>query len=255
MPIFHFEPMNKWLEPVFEDAVKGGVKFRETKEWAEHLEWPLAAGGILAFVVGGGLSYWMYIMKAGAPAKQLAEAQPGLHQLLLDKWRIDELYEATVLAAVDALADTAAAFDQSVVDGILARLSALIVAGLGTVLRAFQNGVVHVYAAMMVVGAASIGWFFVAPHPEATVSDGGTNGDYVIEASPGMGYTYRWDADGNGTPDKPAFDNQSQVKVHLEQGASQTVRLEVTNAFGFHAAKSFPISRPAAMKVIEVGQR
>ena len=176
--------MGKWLDPVFEDAVKA-VGFRQPG--AASMEWPLAACGISAFVIGTGISYWMYIAQAGKPAKALAEAMPGLHKFLMDKWRIDELYEVTVLAMVDALADTFAVFDQSVVDGLLPRLSSLIVVGLGTVLRVFQNGVVHVYAAFMVVGLAATGWFFVAPHADATVTTG-DNGDYIVQASPGMGY-------------------------------------------------------------------
>jgi NADH-quinone oxidoreductase subunit L len=253
MPIFHFEPMNKWLEPVFEDAVKGGVTFRVDEHWAEKLEWPLALGGVMAFAIGTGLSYWMYIVKLGEPARALANRVPAFHQLLLDKWRVDELYDATVLAGVDALADTAAAFDQTIVDGVLARLTALLVSGLGTLLRAFQTGIIHMYAAMMVVGVAAIGWFFVAPHADATLTPQ-ANGDYVVEAAPGMGYAYRWDADGNGKPDKETFGDDTQVKVHLEPGASQVVRLEVTNAFGLHGAKEISIARPAPLKVLELGQ-
>jgi NADH-quinone oxidoreductase subunit L len=245
-----WEPMGKWLDPVFEDAVKA-VGFRQPGEWAASMEWPLAACGISAFVIGTGVAYWMYIAQAGRPAKSLAEAMPGLHKLLMDKWRIDELYEVTVLAMVDALADTFAVFDQSVVDGLLPRLSSLIVVGLGTVLRVFQNGVVHVYAAFMVVGLAATGWFFVAPHADATVTVS-DNGDYVVQASPGMGYSYQWDTNGDGTPDEKTFGNTQQVKVHLDPGKSQTVRLEVQNAFGLHGAKEIPITRPSAP--LEVGQ-
>jgi NADH-quinone oxidoreductase subunit L len=247
---FHFEPMSKWLDPVFESALKGSVIVSPS---AEHLVWPLATGGILAFAVGTAISYWMYIARAGEPAKAAAEAMPGLHQILLDKWRIDELYEATVLTMVDALADTFAAFDQSVVDGILARLSALIVAGLGTLLRAFQTGVVHVYSAFMVIGLAAMGWFFVAPHADATITSSG-DGDYTVVASPGMGYTYRWDANGDGKPDSQQFGSQQEVKVHLDAGQSQKVGMEVTNAFGFHGMKELSITRPAGQG-LEIGQR
>ena len=42
----------------------------------------------------------------GEPARQLAEQLPGLlRSSSCDKWRIDELYDATVVGAVDALAD------------------------------------------------------------------------------------------------------------------------------------------------------
>jgi hypothetical protein len=100
---------------------------------------------------------------------------------------------------------------------------------------------------------AAIGWFFVAPHADATLTPQ-ANGDYVVEAAPGMGYAYRWDADGNGKPDKETFGDDTQVKVHLEPGASQVVRLEVTNAFGLHGAKEISIARPAPLKVLELGQ-
>jgi general secretion pathway protein E len=42
----------------------------------------------------------MYIVQNGAPAKKLAEGNKGLHQLLLDKWRVDEFYDATVLGVM-----------------------------------------------------------------------------------------------------------------------------------------------------------
>jgi NADH-quinone oxidoreductase subunit L len=250
MAPFHFEPMSKWLDPVFEDALKGSVVM---KEGAERLVWPLAFGGIGAFAVGTALSYWMYIVRAGEPAKAAAEAVPGLYQLLLDKWRIDELYEVTVLAMVDALADTFAAFDIAVVDGILARLSSLVVVGLGTLFRAFQTGVVHVYSAFMVVGVAALGWFFVAPHADASVTGSG-DGDYTIQAGPGMGYSYRWDANGDGTPDTKTFENQQQVKIHLDPGQTQKVGVEITNAFGLHSMKEISVTRPAT-QVLEIGQR
>jgi NADH-quinone oxidoreductase subunit L len=234
---------------VFEGALQGSVVMKEN---AEHLVWPLAAGGVLAFAVGTAVSYWMYIARAGEPAKALAEAMPRLYRLLLDKWRIDELYEVTVLAMVDALADTFAAFDIAVVDGILARLSALVVVGLGTLFRAFQTGVVHVYSAFMVLGLAALGWFFVAPHADATVTASG-DGDYTVQAGPGMGYTYRWDANGDGTPDAKTFENQEQVKIHLDPGQTQKVGIEVMNAFGLHSMKEISVTRPAAQQ--EIGQR
>jgi NADH-quinone oxidoreductase subunit L len=241
-----FQPMEHWLEPVFKEASEGAVLLGHGNDaaWAEHMTWPLAVGGFMAFAIGSGLAYWMYVVRGGEPAKQLAKAQPGLHKLLLDKWRIDELYEVTILAAVDSLAETSAAVDKTLVDGIIARLTALVVAALGTVLRAFQNGVVHVYAAMMVVGLSAMGWFFAVPHPNATVVDAGSN-DYVLTAAPGVGYAYRWDADSDGKPDNPDFGGTQTLKVHLEAGKSQTVQLEVKNAFGLVRTKSIHVARPA----------
>jgi hypothetical protein len=108
------------------------------------------------------------------------------------------------------------------------------------------------------VGLAAIGWFFVAPHADAQVTDAG-NGDYVIQASPGMGYAYRWDADGDGKPDDATFGSKNQVKVHLEADKAQHVGLEVENAFGLHGMKEITVTRAAAsspgLESAEIGQR
>jgi NADH-quinone oxidoreductase subunit L len=241
-PIVHWAPMDHWLEPVFSKVTHDAV--REIAH-AHDMVWTLAAGGIGAFVVGTGIAYWMYVAQKGEPAAKLAKAQPGLYKLVSNKWKIDELYDKTAVAAVDALADTAASFDQSVVDGVLARLTSLVVAALGTVLRAFQNGVVHAYAAIMCVGLAALGWFFVSPHADVTVSEE-ANGDYVVQAAPGIGYQYKWvpDVSTGKTLSEDKFTAQRDVKVHLEPGASQTVRVFVKNAFGMEASRDVPITRP-----------
>jgi NADH-quinone oxidoreductase subunit L len=187
---FHFTPLEHWLSPVFEGAAESAVK---VKEGGEALEWPLAGGGILAWAVGSGIAYYMYIAQKGAPAKALAEAQPGVHRFLLNKWYVDEAYEYAVISAVDSLADTSAAIDKGLVDGILAKLTAFVVSAVGTVLRAFQNGVVHVYAGIMVVGLAILGWFYVAPHAAATVAP--KDGDFLVSTAPAGGlldYSYEW---------------------------------------------------------------
>jgi len=246
-PGFHIpkQPMDHWLEPVFQAASEGAVLFAHGNDakWAEAMTWPLALGGLSAFAVGTAVAYWMYVVRRGEPARRIAEAFPALYRLVLDKWRVDELYENTVVAAVDSLAETAAAVDKTIVDGILARLTSLVVAAAGTILRAFQNGVVHVYAAMMVLGLAAVGWFFAVPHPNATVADAG-NDDYVITAAPGLGYAYRWDADGDGKFEKDAFGGDTTLKLHIEPGKSQNVRLEVKNSFGLVAGKTIHVERP-----------
>jgi NADH-quinone oxidoreductase subunit L len=238
-------PMEHWLEPVFKAATEHAVLFAHNNDahWAEHMEWPLAAGGVGAFAIGTALAWWMYIAKKGEPAQELAKNAQGLYRLLLAKWRVDELYEATVIAAVDSLAETSAAFDRFFVDGIIARLTSLVVASAGTVLRAFQNGIVHVYAAMMVVGLAAVGWFFAVPHPNATIAEAG-NDDYTITAAPGVGYTYRWDANGDGTPDKKDFGSDATLKVHVEPGKTLDVNLEVQNSFGARRTKTIHLARP-----------
>jgi NADH-quinone oxidoreductase subunit L len=241
------KPLDHWLEPVFKTAVAGAVGVHDNlgESWAAHMEWITAIGGVSAFLVGTGLAYWAYVMQNGEPTRRLAEQFPALYKLVLDKWRIDELYDVTIIAGVDSLAETSAAVDKTIVDGIIARLTALVVAAAGTILRAFQTGVVHVYAAMMVVGIVLIGWFFTAPQANATVVEAG-NDDYVLTAAPGIGYGYRWDADGDGKPEKIDFGSDATLKLHVEPGKVMTVNLEVKNAFGRVGTKSIKVARPAA---------
>jgi NADH-quinone oxidoreductase subunit L len=182
---------------------------------------------------------------------------PALHQLVYEKWRVDELYDVTVVAAVDALADTSAAWDNAVVDGVVAKAPSLLVSGAGFLLRLFQNGVVHFYAAMMAIGLFAFGWFFAVPHARLTVDAraADTKGDYVVQAAPGMGYAYRWDSDADGKYDNDKFTDQTTVKIHLTEGGSQKVRVQVQNAFGLHATAEVPVNRPAPPpKPVQLGQ-
>jgi NADH-quinone oxidoreductase subunit L len=248
-PLTKHLPLDHWLEPVFE-GTKDAITLRPG---ADGMTFWLAMGGILAFAIGSGLAYWMYIKEQGEPARALAASQPAFHRLLLDKWRVDELYDWGVLGLVDALADTFAIFDTWFVDGIIAKVPAAIVAVLGTILRAFQTGVIHSYAAIMVVGMACFGWFFVTPHPSAAVVE--SNGDYTLTAGPGIGYQYRWDADGNGSFDSDKFTDQTSVKVHLDPGKSKTVKLEVKNAFELTKSTAIELKRAEpTSQVLEVGQ-
>jgi len=196
----------------------------------------------------------MYIAEKGKPAQRLADAQPTLHRILLNKWYVDEIYDVIVVAAIDALADTCAAFDATIVDGLIAKVPAFFVSIFGSILRAFQTGVVHVYAAFMAIGLLGFGWFFVVPHPTATVEAVGTDtGDYIVTAAPGMGYQYRWDADGNGQFDSEHTSDLMTVKVHLDEGQDKNILLETTNAFGLRRQATVPLTRPKP-KPMQLGQ-
>ncbi len=238
---FDFLPLDHWLEPVFSEAEHGLTMAKE--ETAHGREIMSTVGAFLAFAVGAGGAYWVYIVNKGKPARDLMLKVPGLYKWALDKWRVDELYDKTAIAAVDALADTAASVDQGIVDFVIARLTALIVAATGTVLRVVQNGVVHVYAAVMVVGIVVLGWFFVEPHPDFSVAE--QNGDYTLVAAPGPGYSFKWypeaDKEAQSKDFLPAVD---PLRFRLGEGKSQTVKLEVKNAFGRTSAKTLTLTRP-----------
>jgi NADH-quinone oxidoreductase subunit L len=242
-------PMEKWLEPVFAGAEEL-VKLRDGAPSA----WITAIPGILVAFIGAGGAYFVYELQKGAPAKALAERLPGLYRLVLDKWRIDELYDATVIGAVESLAETSALFDKWFIDGIIARLTALIVSAAGSILRAAQTGVVHAYAAVMVLGIGFFGWFFVwHPQARATVREDAT-GKFLVEASPGLGYAYRWHSKTPDRPDSDAWSQRHSVVVDVAAGEIKVVKVEVRNAFGRVATESVTVSRPAVPNHTEHAQ-
>jgi NADH-quinone oxidoreductase subunit L len=215
-----------------------------------HLEHYLLIPGVLAFLIGVGGAYYIYVVKKGEPARKLIESAGGLHRLVYDKWRIDELYEATVIAALDSLAETAALFDKWVIDGILARLTVVVVQSFGWLFSAFQTGRVQVYAAVMVVGLVATGAFFAVPHGEMVVTVDKQSGQYIVEAAPGLGYKYRWDRDGDGTWDNgegkqdEAWTLLRKVQVEVQPGESRKVRLGVQNVFKLNVVEELELRRP-----------
>ena len=249
----HIEPLGHWLDPVFAQAVSQGVQIVGGEEHAHHLVWPLAAGGVAAFAIGSAIAYWMYIASNGAPAKALAERNKKLHQLALEKWRVDEFYGVAVVGVAEATAETCAAIDHGIIDGLFAKATSSAVAAAGFVLRALHTGIFHAYSAAMVVGLAGFGWFFIAPHAEASVNQAG--GSYAIHAAPGMGYSFRWDADGDGKFDSERFGPTRDLSVSVEPGKTKQVRLEVKNAFGLTGSTTITLGTEAKKGAAVVGLR
>lgn len=235
----HIEPLGHWLSPVFDEVIGKTVTMSEA---AHHLEWPLMVPGVLAFVVGCGLAYVWYVQQNEAPAKKLAAEWPKLHRAAYNKWYVDEIYDATVIGGADALADGAALMDAWIVDGILAKLSALLVSAFGAILRAFQTGVVHVYSGILAVGTLGLVLFFVRPHPDAIVAKEGDT--YTLEAAPGIGYEYKWDVDGQADKEFATGDAALKRTVQVPLDGTKKVTLEVKNSFGRTASHTFTLTNP-----------
>jgi NADH-quinone oxidoreductase subunit L len=161
-----------------------------------------------------------------------------------DKWRVDEFYEETFVGAIDTLAVAATWFDKWIVDGIFARLTAFVVSVFGTMLRYLQAGRVQVYALAMVVGLGAFGLYFLVPRAEARVIPNTATGAYSITAAPGLGYTYRWDENGDGKFENERFGTKNELAFELKPAETRKVRLEVQNAFGNTATRLITVERP-----------
>ncbi|HRI70590.1 MAG TPA: NADH-quinone oxidoreductase subunit L [Polyangium sp.] len=237
----HIEPLGHLLEPVF---AKAHDVVTARYDGVQKLMWPMMGPGVAAFLAGTGAAMVVYLNQRGRPEEQFKKAFPGFYKLVYDKWRIDELYDATVIGMVDALADIFTSADKWIIDGIIAKLTAAVVGAVGTILRMFQTGRVQVYAAAMSLGLVGVGWYLVTPHAEAQVDDTKmrASGEVVISASNGFGYTYRWE--GVGPTEQKEFDSTREVRVNLNPGEKKDVKLHVRNAFAQETTQTFALSRP-----------
>jgi NADH-quinone oxidoreductase subunit L len=253
--LLHLTWFEQWLNPVFARA-GAGVTELERAATAGPIVLSLA---LAAFGAGAGAAYWVYLSRRGEPAQNLRERFPGLYALVYDKWRVDEFYDESIVWVTNAAADVSTWFDKWVVDGIVSRLTSGLVALAGAALRYVQVGRVQGYAATMMVGVVSIGWFVSTPQTAATTTSDHEAGRYVIAAAPGLGYRYRWDTLGDGSWDSEEFGDQRTTNFELKVDETRTVRLEVMNAFGRVGSEEYVLHRPKPDRsrgptIIELGR-
>jgi hypothetical protein len=230
--IAHFEPWVTWLEP----------SLGEIEAPHSHLAPFIALGaGLLAAVGGIGLAYSWYFKGSPAPAK-LAASWPRLHALLMDKWRVDELYDATILAASRLLARFLAAYDKYVVDGILSEVTSQTIKAASYLFTRLQNGLVHAYGTAMAVGLLGVTFYFMVPHAKPKLEDASSGYTAKLTANKGFAYEYRWDFDGDGKfdtvwgPDPSAEHEFSPNDIH-----AYAVLFEPASPSGRIGAKPDPV--------------
>jgi NADH-quinone oxidoreductase subunit L len=127
-----------------------------TEEEKIELERILMGVSSLIAVIGIGLAAFLWLRNPSIPAS-LAAQFPGLHQLLLNKYYVDELYDAAIVHPIQS-ASTHGLWkigDAKVIDGAV-NLAGYLVAGVSAVLRLFQTGSVRSYAASTFVGVVLI---------------------------------------------------------------------------------------------------
>jgi hypothetical protein len=153
------------------------------------MEW---RGGVPSSSALGG-AYWVYIAPEGRARRRRwrRAVKPGSTDLVLDKWRVDELYDATVVRLAKLSAAFAAGFDKWIIDGLVNLVGTLAVL-FGRIIKPIHTGAVQVYGAAMGLGAlALVAW--ITMFPQASLATrAGDGGQTVIEVSGGPGYVYRW---------------------------------------------------------------
>jgi NADH-quinone oxidoreductase subunit L len=164
--------MHEWLTPVFNATNCGqpvttgelaGMTIAECtpveeRDPEEHagLEIGLMIVSSLIALAGIGLATFLWLQRKEIPARMAAQ-YPGVHRLLLNKYYVDEVYDATIVQPIKVVSTEGLwrGFDVKVVDGAV-NGAGYLVGGVSVVLRLIQNGSVKTYAASMFAGVVAV---------------------------------------------------------------------------------------------------
>jgi len=140
-----------FLGPVFEESAVAMTPAPD-KIITHSVEWIfmllsvlVASGGILLAAV-------MYYWKTDIPQK-LAAQFPSIYRLVLEKYRIDELYNAIIIKPVRLVSDKILwkICDERMIDGMVNDFARVFQES-GALVRLLENGIIHRYAGALVVG-------------------------------------------------------------------------------------------------------
>jgi NADH-quinone oxidoreductase subunit L len=118
--------------------------------WPYFAAWFIAVGGTMIGLLMYGRG-WLKLPAA------LAGALPRTYRLMVDKFRVDELYEATLIGPLKSLARGLwRVVDVFLIDGLMVNGVARLVGFFGSVGRLAQDGDIQRYAGFMALAAAAI---------------------------------------------------------------------------------------------------
>jgi NADH-quinone oxidoreductase subunit L len=155
--------LHAWLQPAFAAPVRAGAEAAEAAGEAEGAEAAATSteltliGVSTAIAVIGILIAWRIWVKRRIIAERFAETYPSLYRLLLNKYYVDEIYDATVVQPIKVASTEGLwrGFDVKLVDGAVNGVAAIVAASAST-LRRVQTGSVRTYAGSLFVGVVVI---------------------------------------------------------------------------------------------------
>jgi NADH-quinone oxidoreductase subunit L len=152
-----------WLQPAFAAPVRAGAEAAEAAGEAEGAEaaatsTELTLIGVSTAIAGLGIFIaWHVWVKRRIIADRFAETYPALYRLLLNKYYVDELYDAAIVEPIKVGSTEGLwrGFDVKLVDGAVNGVAAIVAAS-ATMLRRLQTGSVRTYAGSLFVGVVVI---------------------------------------------------------------------------------------------------
>jgi NADH-quinone oxidoreductase subunit L len=166
-----------------------------------------------------------------APARSFAAAVPRFVQLVRDKFRVDELYDAVLIRPIrNASSLLFKVVDRLIIDRLLVGVVPTVADVFGRILRSFQAGDGQRYMAWVVVGAAAMFVFATRPTmpSELKVNVSGTT--VTVDARRAghpsqRGLTYAFDFDDDGRPEVQGI--SPEARYTYDKGGAYKIRVTV----------------------------
>ncbi|MGK9367957.1 NADH-quinone oxidoreductase subunit L [Melioribacter sp. Ez-97] len=149
-----------WLAPVYQPAMEKLSVYGFHTHFEEIL---LMAISVALALTGIYAALQIYTKKPDI-ARRMSEKFAALYKILLNKYYVDEIYEAAVVQPIQKGSEKILwkFTDAAVIDGIV-NGTARVIGGLSGVIRKIQNGFVQFYAFIMMIGiAAALLWLILS---------------------------------------------------------------------------------------------
>jgi len=171
--------LEKWLEPSFHAPhvvqAEAGLRTMEPTETTpaasgsdDHAEeastgTELGLMGVSSAIALAGIGLaWFFFVADPRRSESVAQSFSGLRTLLLNKYYVDEAYDAAIVQPIKVTSERGLwkVMDAGVIDGLV-NGTAETVGGLGELLRRLQTGSVRAYAASLLFGAVLVFGYYL----------------------------------------------------------------------------------------------
>jgi NADH-quinone oxidoreductase subunit L len=143
--------LDAFLEPVFADGASIAGHAAAHGAHAPGVELSLMVISLAVALAGIYVAHRFYIVDPAAPAR-IVERAKGLYRLVLNKYWVDELYDATIVQPIYRTSVRLwERFDAAVIDGAVNGVGRMVERGSG-LLRLAQTGYVQAYALILTLG-------------------------------------------------------------------------------------------------------
>ena len=149
--------LKNWFKPIFAPAE---AKLRSYGSHSHFEELLLMGLSVAAAICAIYFAYIIYTQKREI-ADKTASSVKGLYNTLLNKYYIDEIYEASIIKPIQVISEKVLwkVTDNKLIDGIV-NGSAKIIDFISSIVKKMQSGVAQFYALIMVLGI-SIALFWI----------------------------------------------------------------------------------------------